>query len=354
MKVFTLPVGASPREQGRAHGEAFRPMIRDLAALRLGLTVEIGGFASTAQVLGIAEKHLPILEAFDRDLYAEFMGIAEGSGLDPARLVVLNHYTDLRDIDPAVAATPAEDDCSVVYTATAGGALLGQTWDMHGSAYPYVMMLEVPARGDEPAASLFSLVGCLGMTGMNSRGLGITINNLKSLDAKVGVLWPALVRRVLKEAEAEAGRDVILDSPLGSGHHYLVATDRSAYGIETSGQKEKVVFSGEAAFFVHTNHCVDDEMAAVNAVSSESTTHLRYETLCESLGTSAVADRADLWRRLGSHDGYPRSVCTHAASPEAPHKMRTCGGLIMDLRAKNLWATAGCMNEARPEVFSFD
>ncbi len=353
MKVFELPDGASPRDWGRAHGEAFAPMIAEIAEIRLGLVKTLGAFTTEAQILAVAAEHLPVLAEESPDLSEELLGIAEGSGVEPARIVVLNHYTDLRDIVPAAPDAPAEEDCSAVFARSAGGPLLGQTWDMHGSAEPYVMMLRVPARAEVPAAWVFTITGCLGMTGMNAEGLAITINNLKSLDAKVGIVWPALVRRVLAERTAEEGRDVILKSPLGSGHHYLVAKGDTAYGIETSGHKEKVVYEGGASSYVHTNHCLDPEMAAVHRSTPESTTHIRYDWLTSSIAERAIESRRDMWQRLGSHDGYPRSVCAHLATPEAPHAVKTCGALVMDLSAKDLWAAAGCLDHARPEVFDF-
>lgn len=363
MIVFSPPGALGPRDRGRAHGEAFRGMIAEIADIRLGLTMRIGGFSSEAQVLGLAARHVPLLERYDTALHEELLGIAEGANLDAARVVVLNHYTDLRDISPEHADelarrdvegdAPAEEDCSAVFARTPEGSVLGQTWDMHGSAHPFVMMLHVPAREGAPAAWVFTITGCLGMTGMNAHGVGLTINNLKSLDAKVGVVWPALVRRALREASAERARDVILESPLGSGHHYLVADHERAFGIEASGTRSKVVYDGAAESYVHTNHCLDPEMAEVHTIAAESTTQLRFDTLTESVRARAIAGREDLWTRLGTHDGYPKSVCTHMATPEAPHKMRTCGGLAMDLERKDVWAAAGCLHHARPHVFDF-
>ncbi len=352
MRVLEIR-GDDPRQWGRAHGEELRPLIAELAAIRAELCVEIGAFGSEDEVLGAARLHLPVLERFDRALFEELSGIAEGAGLEPARVVVLNHYTDLRDLDTAALEAPGEEDCSAVYARTDDRALLGQTWDMHGSAEPYVMMLRVPSAGDAPAAWLFSITGCLGMTGMNDAGVGITINNLKSVDAQVGVVWPALVRRALRERSAQAARDVVMGAPLGSGHHYLVADEHHAFGIETSGRKKKIVFEEAAASYVHTNHCLDPEMAGLNRVGPESTTHDRYELLQRGIIDRPVVDRPDLWLRLGSHEGYPRSVCTHMATPFRPHAMRTCGAIVMDLVERDAWAAPGCVHLARPHVFTF-
>lgn len=355
MRVLELEAGRTPREHGRAHGETFRPLVAELASLRTDLAVSLGGFAGSHVVRELAEGHLPVLEQFDRDLYEELVGIAEGADVAPADVVVLNHYTDLRDI-PVRPSSPGADEaeeCSAVWARTAAGPLLGQTWDMHGSAEPYVMMLGVPARDGEPAAWLLSLTGCLGMTGLNDAGVGITINNLRSTDARVGVVWPALVRRVLRERTALAGRRIVLEAPLGSGHHYLVADGSDVFGIETSGLHRRVVFEGGRDAYVHTNHCFDDEVAACTVVVDASTTHARYDALARSIDGAAVRDRADVWERLGSHEGYPRFVCTHMAGPERPHAMRTCGALVMDLTRPDAWAAAGCIHHARPHRLGF-
>src|SRR5690606_38222947 len=118
------------------------------------------------------------LERFDRDLHEELCGIAEGADLRPEDIVVLNHYTDLRDIDPDAAlgrppggAGPigprTEDGCTALWIKAAAGPVLAQTWDMHATAMPYVMLLEVPEIDGAPGALLFSLTGCLGMCGVN-------------------------------------------------------------------------------------------------------------------------------------------------------------------------------------------
>ena len=65
---------------------------------------------------------------------------------------------------------------------------------------------------------MFSLTGCLGLTGMNASRVAIAINNLYSTDATLGVVWPALVRRALQCTNALAARDLILRAPIGSGH----------------------------------------------------------------------------------------------------------------------------------------
>jgi isopenicillin-N N-acyltransferase like protein len=371
MRTLHLPAGASPFARGLAHGRAFPGEIAEIAAIRSELAQAQGLFRSDEELMAVAALHLPILEAFDPPLHQELLGIAEGAGLPPARILVLNHYTDLKDLDPATVLPPGEragtarrgpgpdrdDECSAIVAGTPEGAVLGQTWDMHGSAAPYVMMLHVPAWEGRPEAWLLSITGCLGMAGMNAAGVGVTINNLKSHDARVGIAWPALVRRALAETTAETARDVVLGAPLGSGHHYLVADHRHAYGIETSGRLVEVWaeldVSQPGGSFHHENHCLGTEVAKVSSIASTSTTEQRFAFLDASLRATPIESARDLWARLGSHEGYPRSVCTHLRSEAAPHAMLTCAGVLMNLRERRLWAAPGCIHGVEPEELAF-
>jgi len=365
VRVFELPAGLSAREQGRAHGEAFAPLIREIGEIRVDLSMVNGRFTRSEDVLRAATPHLPLLQRWDDPSYQELMGIAEGAGVSPELIVVLNHYTDLRDLDPAdfgAAQTPVspedDDECSLVFTRTPEGVILGETWDTHASVMPYVMMMKVPEAEGVPDAWIFTITGCLGMSGMNSHGVACGINNLKSTDARVGAVWSAIVRRALRRDTAEGARDEILEAPLGSGHHYFVASPDAGYGVETSGERKSVVFdstlndAGNA--YVHTNHCFDAKVGECSLIKEGSTTLSRYATLTEGIEQRAIEDWADMWRRFGFHDGYPKSVCTHLSSPDKPHAVATNGAVVMDCTARELWATTGCVHYARPTLFDFD
>ena len=364
MRTLKLPAAASAFERGVAHGRALAPEIREIAAIRSELAQQQGLFRSDAELMDVAARHLPVLEAFDASLHQELLGIAEGAGVPPARVVVLNHYTDLKDLDPTTVLggsrreVDRDDECSAIVAGTPEGGLLGQTWDMHGSAAPYVVMLHVPELDARPACWMLSIAGCLGMTGLNAAGVGITINNLKSQDARVGIVWPALVRRALAERTAEAARDVVLGAPLGSGHHYLVADARRGYGIETSGRLTEVWAEADLSIagtgFHHENHCLGTEVAKVSSIGATSTTLERFAWIDGSMRARPIEGREDLWARLGSHEGYPRSVCTHLASEAQPHAMLTCGGVVMNLRERRIWGASGCIHGVAPEPFAFE
>jgi isopenicillin-N N-acyltransferase-like protein len=350
------------------HGESFRGEISTLAAIRVYLCMKVGGFRTADEVMVAARAHLPVLAAYDAALSEELLGIAEGAGVSAEEVVVANHYTDLRDLlpDPATwkpaplhdapgagggtgaAGAGGADGCSVIWAETPTGRILAQTWDMHATAIPYVMTIAVPATGDAPAARLLTVTGCLGMAGMNTARVAVAINNLFSTDATLGVVWPAMVRRALRQTTATAARDVIATSPIGSGHHYFVADRRAAFAIEASGTRRKQVFTGGASY-CHTNHCLDGDIAALSKVPPTSTTYDRMKWLERDLARVALRDLGDAWGRLGSDDGYPRSICTNLATPEAPHAAATCGAIAMNLDTGELWAQQGLIHNVAPE-----
>jgi isopenicillin-N N-acyltransferase-like protein len=311
-----------------------------------------------------------VLERYHAPLHAELLGIAEGAAVSPEAIVVANHYTDLRDLDPDPAnwtPAPTRDDpgggagsergvrdggdgCSVLWAESPTGRILAQTWDMHATAIPYVMVLRVPASADGPAATLLTVTGCLGMAGMNASRVGVAINNLFSTDATLGIVWPAMVRRALHQTSAAAARDLIAASPIGSGHHYFVADREAAYAIEASGTRRKQVFAG-GAVFCHTNHSLDPDVTARSKVPPTSTTFDRMRLLEADLARAPIANLDDAWRRLGSDDGWPRSICTNQATPEAPHGPATCGAIAMNLDTGELWAQQGFIHNVGAETW---
>ena len=302
MRVLELPADHSPREWGRVHGESYRGEVRALSGIRTYLCTRVGGFADRAAVLAAAEAHLPVLARYDEALYQELLGIADGAAVSPAEIVVANHYTDLRDLSPdhaqwRPAPEAGEGGCSVIWAETPTGRILAQTWDMHATAIPYVMMLHVPESERGPEAWLLTLTGCLGLAGMNRHGVAIGINNLYSNDATVGAVWPAVVRRALHHHDATAARRHVMGAPIGSGHHYFVADRSDAFAIETSGVLRRQMFASSltapAPSYCHTNHCLDPEVATVSSISPTSTTRERYAWLTASL-QSPIRDLDDV------------------------------------------------------------
>jgi isopenicillin-N N-acyltransferase like protein len=339
---------ALPRPRGRAHGELWRAEIRELAELRLELCRHKGSFADAEQVLAVARAHLPVLQTHLPEMHDELLGVAEGADLAPERIVVLNHYTDLRDVPPSVLDESEADGCTAIYLVGTAGPLLGQTWDMHATAEPFVRAIRVrDADGGESVC--FTLTGCLGMAGMGPHGVAVTINNLNSTDGRVGVVWPALVRAMIAQPSARAAYDLLVRTPLSSGHHYMIADGREFFGVECSGELKVLTQIGAKAAHLHTNHCFDPVLRGREAVPRVSSTFQRLDVATTLYVQQRPDDLDGLWRLLASHDGRPRSICSHLDEARGdPSASKTCGRLAMELATGRMRVASGCSEGESP------
>ena len=348
MKELRLEKGLTAAQRGEVHGETFRSDIRELAKIRTELIQKAWEHSEPDVVLEKARAHIPLLESYDADLFAEFDGIARASGLTHESLLVLNHYTDLRDL--GLAATALEEGCSILHARHDDEVLLAQTWDMHGTAEPFVMMLYLP---DEEVWTL-TITGCLALCGLSKTGLAVAINNLVMSDAKVGVSWPTLVRKMLRAESVSGARQVLQDAPVGSGHHYALVDAQSSEAWEISGTAGSQVYDGSTSPYIHTNHCLAPKLDELSRISPTSTTHYRFNQAEVLLKANPKPNSIQLWEMMACRDDFPRSLFTDRSTPENPHGVATCARVIFDCVRGEIWARAAKDEDQSPIKYGFD
>ena len=81
-----LQLSGNGTRRGHAHGEAYAAAIREYAEERIALAANgtwAGRPATQEDVLAIARRMLPAHAAYDADLYAEMVALAEAAGISP-------------------------------------------------------------------------------------------------------------------------------------------------------------------------------------------------------------------------------------------------------------------------------
>lgn len=348
MRVLRLEPGLSASDRGYMHGESYADEIQELAEIRTSLISKAWDGAAASYIRGRAEPHLPVLREYDDDLYREFKGIAEGARVSEEDLLILNHYTDLRDLWSKD--TLMEEGCSILHVRHGDEVLLAQTWDMHATAEPFVMMLFLP---DENVWVL-TITGCLALCGLSSTGLGVAINNLVMADAKVGVSWPTMVRKMLRSGDVAGAERALHASPTASGHHYAMVDPNQSRAWESSGSHEVMVYDGSTSPYVHTNHCLDSKMESMSRISPASTTRHRYAQAERLLAENPTPDAKELWEMMACRDDFPNSLFTDRSSPSEPHGVSTCARILMDCKNGKVWARAGASKDQTPLEFGWD
>ena len=281
----------------------------------------------------LAMEQFHMSKKFAPHLASELQGIAKGAGLTIPDLVVLNNYTDFRDI------ILPEEGCSTVHIQTPTEVMAGQTWDMHRSAKNYMCLIHVPQNDQHSSQLVLSLVGCLGLMGVTTDNTLIGVNNINTTNAKVGLIWPLLVRKTLEEKNLGLMRSTLMNAPVTSGHNYIIASPEGGENLEiTPSVSEKVsaLQKGQVGSIFHTNHCVGYEIEKIeDKTSMSSTTHNRWALLSKK--THQVGDLEDFKNLLTDHDEYPKSICSHFENG-AQDPSFTCGGGVSDLnRGKHIF-----------------
>ena len=348
MKELRIPPGLSARERGRMHGETFRADIAELAEIRTCLIAAAWLLKGPEKVRERAQEHLPLLREYDADLYEEFCGIAEGASLSETDLLILNHYTDLRDLGLATEAL--EEGCTILHTRYDEEVLIGQTWDMHATAGPYVMMMYLPDEG----VWVQTVTGCLALCGMNRHGVAVAINNLVMGDARIGVSWPTLVRRMLRDPNVLKAEETLVTTRVGSGHHYLLSDRELSVAWEISGSRSAVTFHGHRGIYIHANHCLNAKMGEISQISPTSTT---TERQCQAEGllrANPRPTRQELWDMLGCRENFPYYLLTDRRTPDNPHGVATCAKVLMDVQRAQIWARSGFDAEQDAVIYDFN
>ncbi len=365
--IRVLTIAGSPYELGYIHGKTYANEIGELTEERLRLSCDpfwTGGQQATLdEVLALGRACLRHHEAFAPELMEEMRGMADATGLGVNELVIMNGFTDFVDIiaNPAAlghvrtnGVLPGEvSDCTAFIVEPAASATghgyLGQTWDMHSTATPYVLMLDLRPQ-TSPALMTFTITGCVGMIGMNEHGVAVGINNLLAAEGRPGVHWVYVVRKMLAQRTVEDALAVLQGAHLSGAHNYLLLGPDAAgalrgYNVEHMATRAHVIPVEDV--YAHTNHCLIQEMVNVErprkSVSQESTLARHNQAshfLAEQVGRITVDTLMTLTRY---HEGDALSVCAHV---QPGYDVESSGACIMSPSTRELWAVWGnpCQN----------
>ncbi len=360
-RIRLLETSGTPYAMGTQHGQAYADSIRELTEERLQLSSEetwTGSSLSRYEVMALADLCLMPHYDYAPDLMEELQGTADATGLDIRALIIANGFTDFVDVVAASGSLEplrvrAGSDCTAFLVnneAAAGGrGFLGQTWDMHASATPYVILMRGrPAHA--PAFLVFTITGCVGMIGMNDAGISVGINNLLGAGGQPGVTWPFVVRKILQQTTLEDALACITSAKLAGAHNYMIM-DRHGRGYNVEAMTTAIHITPlDAAPLTHANQCLYHATRTAQRPLSEDwvlDSELRVARSAELLKQGKVTPRTLMaMTRDRAHGDY--SIC---ALPEAPYYSETCGAAIMRPATGEFWGVWGLPTENAYEKF---
>ena len=350
-KLRVLELSGTPFEMGYKHGRAFKEDIVAFASERVKLSGDAkwsGQDLSRREVLALAEACVDEHERYAPHLLEELRGIGEATGLSLAELIIGGGFTDFVDLvysthASKVPAHAGADNCTAFLVpgevSAAKRGFFGQTWDMHDSATPHVVMLRGKPE-NKPEFLAFTTVGCVGMIGMNSEGVAIGINNLGGADGQVGVTWPFVIRKALEQSSAEDALACITRAKLAGAHNYLLMDKAGkGYNVEAMVTQTHITELADEPL-VHTNHCLTASTCSAertreptSQASSEARLQKGHDLL--SKGDLTEEDLKAVTRDKGA-------ICV---TSKPPHHVESCGAAIMRPATGEFWAVWGLPSE---------
>lgn len=367
-----IELKGGPRERGRQYGVQASAQIRHsiasyarLFAIRRGLDWQ----ATQA----VAEGFLPFLSDHAADLLEEMRGIAEGAGLEPAEIVALNVRTEILaglgvrvfdegaiaalernraagvprhadeaewwDWRPAEAALPAPSECTMAAALPGASkgerSYLAQTWDWNGEQRAACVLLRIEAPG-EPTVLTMTEAGLLAKIGVNSEGVGVCLNLLRShSDGQApGMPVHVALRQALQSSSYAEARAVVMRFAAGGSSCVTVAqAGVRAANLELTPNANAVIEDHEG-LLAHSNHCLDPATCVDECPQDPMSTSLERLDRATVLlaGQRGRIDLAAMQALLRDHDGEPRCICRHPDAQLPPFgRSESVCGIIMEL-----------------------
>lgn len=367
-KIRVLDVFGNPYQMGFQHGQAYAREIRELTAERVHLSSDenwTGRSVSSTHTLSLAEACLDEHCHYSPELMWELEGLSAATGISLPELIITNGFTDFVDtvynIDEFL--MPVERqlvqvgrECTAFMVGnrqtTTGQGMLGQTWDMHATATPYVLML----RGKPlyaPRFMIFTLTGCMGMIGMNEHGISVGINNLMATTGQPGVTWTFVVRKILMQDNIDDALECITSAKLAGAHNYLLMDAHGrGYNVEAMPNRLHVTRL-ESEPIVHANRCIDPDMQMEERPLTEDwieDSDVRRNRGLKLLNRKQITPDT-LMALTRNRDDGAYSICSIS---EAPYYSETCGAAIMRPATGEFWGVWGLPHQNHYERFVVD
>jgi isopenicillin-N N-acyltransferase-like protein len=262
-----VSVSGRPFERGRAYGAAARERVHRSAALYGSQLEELG--LSPKERMQLIGNFAAKVEEFDPSYLQEMQGIADGAGVSLEQVVMINARTEVVALARAMANREDDGDeeygeknadgCTgavVLPERTAEGKLLhGQNWDWRPECVESAVVLRI-YRDDGPDVLTFVEAGGLGRHGMNSAGIGISGNYLRSDRdyTQTGVPLALVRRKAMDQEHVALSMRTIATTPKACATNMLIS-HQSGWAVDFEcAPDEAFPLFPERGLVVHANH----------------------------------------------------------------------------------------------------
>lgn len=351
-----------PVERGRQYGSQAASLIAQTLEFYADYFQHFTGLPWSS-VRKLAARFKDPVVAYDREIFDEMIGIAEGASLPAEDVLAINARTEI--LFGIAAAAPAAAECTAFYAGPSatddGHVRLGQNWDWYPAAGKSTALFEIE-QGDRPAFVMLAEAGLVGKLGFNADGIGVATNFLLSDRDRGDVLVPyhVILRGILNAHTLEEAAVKVTGHKRAASANYLIASASGvAIDLETGPGGIETVFlthpAGDSLGHANNYTCaVNLADEGVKRIPASPARMQRMTDVLESKRGSLTTEL--LIDILRDHDGHPNSICQHEDQQLAGReRAASIASWVIDLTERVAVVCSGqpCSNAYQPLVPGF-
>ncbi|EHY52953.1 hypothetical protein HRR83_006215 [Exophiala dermatitidis] len=310
----------SPYEIGQQHGQAAKAEVEGSIAFYADFFQQRTKL-SWPQVRDVARKFLPWLDARYPEYVEEMKGIADGAGLDLESIVALNVRTE-------IAFGMLSDGCTALAWKTSEASFIAQNWDWRAEQAPNIISLWID-QSPKPRIHMMTEGGIIGKIGLNSAGVGVTLNAIQA----PGVAYDKLpchlaLRTVLNSTSREEAANTLHRVGVASACHITIAdASTGAVGLECTARDIVDLPMDQKGTCTHSNHLVKQHEVEGTLWLKDSPFRLdRIQELIKGVDQPSLQNLSEM---LKDEKNYPTAICR---APGEKGSSQTLFSIIMDLK----------------------
>ncbi|MDA0841605.1 MAG: C45 family autoproteolytic acyltransferase/hydrolase [Planctomycetota bacterium] len=319
-----VEVSGSPRELGRAVGEAARDEIRgfcEIALERVNLTVNI----SRTKAMQIAASSIAYVEDYAPDMMEEMRGMSDASGVSLEELMLLQVRNQLRSEDAGCTSFALGSTATSTST-----SLIGQNWDNDPELDEFNIVLTRRPAG-KPALMNISQAGLIAYIGLNDSGISLCLNTLPAPSRELGVPHYFTVRGIYESDSLEGAADAVRRAPRAIPANIMMSTPEGPADFEITIDDVHILRDPQNRLVTHTNHCLHPDLVSINEEFAELiNSGPRLERTEQVLRTDTALGVEHLKGLLSDHENHPRSICRHPNDDSGTGIWKTVFSVIME------------------------
>lgn len=272
----------------------------------------------------VARGFLPFLESSYPEYIEEIKGVADGAETDFESVLALNVRTE-------IAFGMLSDGCTALSWKTSEASFLAQNWDWNFQQSPNIVCISIQ-QSPKPNIHMMSEGGIIGKIGMNSAGVGVTLNAIEAPGVSYNKLPCHLaLRTALNSTSRDEAANALRQAGVASACHITIADASSGgLGLECTAVDIVEMPMDSKGTCTHSNHLVKQHKVEGKLTIVDSPFRLdRIQELMQGIDKPSVQNLSEI---LKDEKNYPVAIC-RAVGEKNPSQ--TLFSIVMDL-------TQGC------------